>query len=440
MNLDKDFYQYILKHPLLFFRFDYEDSFFIRHSRFGTLRFSFTSRHTILKNLKTPTICIFELSEGFKTSSKLYIGIIKSKSTVSTFDSRLKMIDSVLIYPGKIEALIELISDKRLRTIFQQRLQEDIAVLSPKLSAIIISCLLSIEKNKQVIETIAYKLNGYKSLSYKAQFQMSAVQLALAAFGLEKTEEPLYVSIKRNSDSTLKLLNGGYRLTEDNIIAHDARSIPGFQLIESYLTGHAVFENRDERLEVFTANRNDLEKMFGVDLIYINTIQKNIVMIQYKMLEKSIKEVDSKEKDWIYRPDQQFYDELERMSLLSSYTNSNDYRLNSNPFYLKFVRRIQGNGSPEGFVISLEHFKHLLGRPESKGDHGGIRISYNILNGTYLRESDFLGLIRSGYIGTYSEDSQHLATIIHSVAEGEKAIVLAWQRKRSKNNVIDNNV
>lgn len=440
MNWESEFLAYIVKHPFLYLRFDKEDSLFIEDTRYGLFRFSITARHYFFKNLKTPTICVFYLHNEYRNNMGLFIGITKSKRVVSTFDSGVKIIDGIRLNLNAPEELAELIKDKRSKNLFLQRIQEGVAVFSPKLSKTVISCLLSYEENKSSIETIAYRLNGFKSLSYKAQFQMSAIQLALAAFGLTKTEEPLFVNTKRNSDSTLKFFNGGYRLTEDNVIAHDARSIPGFQLIESYLTGHAVFENRDERLEVFTANRNDLEKMFGVDLIYINTIQKNIVMIQYKMLEKSLNEESPKEKDWIYRPDQQFYNELERMSLLTPYTKPKDYRLNSNPFYLKFVRRIQGNGSPEGFVISLEHFKHLLGRPESKGVHGGIRISYNILNGTYLRESDFLGLIRSGYIGTHSEDSQHLATIIHSVTEGEKAIVLAWQRKYSENNVIDNNV
>jgi hypothetical protein len=440
LNWENEFLEYIVKHPFLFLRFDKEDSLFIEDTRCGLSRFSITARHNFFKNLRTPTICIFYLHNEYRNKTGLFLGITKSKRTVSTFDSGVKIIDGARLNLDTPDELAELIKDKRSKNLFLRRIQESVAVLSPKLSAIVISCLLSYEENKSFIETLAYRLNGFKSLSYKAQFQINAVQLALAAFGLDKTEEPLFLTTKRNSDSTLKYINGGHRLTEDNIISHDARWIPGFKLIESYLTGHAVFENRDERLEVFTANRNDLEKMFGVDLIYINTIQKSVVMVQYKMLEKSTKKEDLQEKDWIYRPDQQFYDEMKRMSLLSSYTNSNDYRLNSNPFYLKFVSRIQGNGSPEGFVISLDHFKHLSEKPESKGERGGIRLSYNILNGTYLRESDFLGLIRSGYIGTHSEDSQHLAAIINSVIEGEKAIVLAWQRKNSQNNVIDNNV
>lgn len=220
-------------------------------------------------------------------------------------------------------------------------------------------------------------------------------------------------------------------LLEDHVIAHDARIIPGFQLIESNLTGRAIFNNKGEQLEILTANRGDLEKMFGVDLIYINTIRKCVVMVQYKMLERKSQD-DKGNKDWIYRPDKQFYDEKNRMVLLLSSVKSMDFRLNPNPFYFKFVSRTQGNGSPEGFILHLKHLDSLLESPEVKGPKDGIRISYNILNGRYLRESDFLGLIRSGYIGTHSEDSDNLVALIRSVSEGNKAIVLAWQRLYSR--------
>ena len=64
-----------------------------------------------------------------------------------------------------------------------------------------------------------------------------------------------------------------------------------------------------------------------------------------------------------------------------------------------------------------------------KGPKGGVRLSYQTLDGTYLRQTDMLGLIRSGYIGTHSAETGALATIIQEVAKGNKALVLAWQQK-----------
>lgn len=45
------------------------------------------------------------------------------------------------------------------------------------------------------------------------------------------------------------------------------------------------------------------------------------------------------------------------------------------------------------------------------------------------READMLSLICSGYVGTHRAETKALATIISQVAKGDKALVLAWQRK-----------
>jgi hypothetical protein len=76
------------------------------------------------------------------------------------------------------------------------------------------------------------------------------------------------------------------------------------------LTGSAVFTRNDQRLEIFTVNRRDLEHVFGVDLIYLNASRQNIVMLQYKMLEPLRDDGDT---DWIYRPDAKLDDEIRRM-------------------------------------------------------------------------------------------------------------------------------
>jgi hypothetical protein len=55
------------------------------------------------------------------------------------------------------------------------------------------------------------------------------------------------------------------------------------------------------------------------------------------------------------------------------------------------------------------------------------------LDGIYLRETDILGLIRSGYVGTHAAETTAFATIIDAVAKGNKAVVLAWQRKIQEN-------
>src|SRR5215212_788055 len=167
--------------------------------------------------------------------------------------------------------------------------------------------------------------------------------------------------------------------------------------------------------------------MLGVDLIYNNQTTGSIVMVQYKMLE-SKRYSKTGAKDWIARYDSQFEKEVQRMIFPELKTEAEDYRLNRNPFFIKFVRRVGDGENHNSFVLSLDHFQKLIKSPAGKGRFGGVRVSYESLEGVYLRDSDFLGLIRSGYIGTHKEQSKALASIISKVAEGDRAVVVAWQR------------
>jgi hypothetical protein len=168
--------------------------------------------------------------------------------------------------------------------------------------------------------------------------------------------------------------------------------------------------------------------MFGVDLIYFNENVGNTVMVQYKMLEPN-NDRDSNQNDWIFRPDKQLETEINRMKLLPIGKKVDDYRLQRNPFYFKFVRRRSGAGLQTSFIISLDHFISLRDSPKCKGGKGGVRLTYESLEGVYLRETDLIGLIRSGYIGTHRMESEALHPIISEVAKGNRALVFAWQNK-----------
>lgn len=422
--------KFVDKKPIVVIQFNEDDSESILVSQRGPNRFSFTKLHKNFSTVTTPTTCIFSLSDGYK--QECYFGIVKSKAAVSTLDSRVTVHHAQPIIPSTLKKLARLIENKRLSNLFKQKVtsSEKIAVLTPKVSIKLIQILSENKDNHNALESVAGNLSNFKHLPPIAYSQMDAIQIAIAAFGLSKTAEPKYIEVKRRSETTFNYLDG--RIYEDNVIAHDAKAIPGFELIQSDVTGHAVFEKGDETLEVFTANRGPLEKMLGVDLIYINNTRKNVVMVQYKMLEEQRfkKEVhdEFEEKDWFYRPDKQFKKEISRMAFLKTNSKPTDYRLNNDPFYFKFFKR-RHTEYMGGIIMPLEHLELVLKGSTGKGPKGGIRISFDSLEGRYLRETEFLYLIRSGYIGTHSEDTEHLKTIIREVSKGNKAIVLAWQRK-----------
>lgn len=91
------------------------------------------------------------------------------------------------------------------------------------------------------------------------------------------------------------------------------------------------------------------------------------------------------------------------------------------------MKRKMVDDSHQSFLIALDHLKRLIESSEMQGPRGGVRLSYDALDGTYLREADMIGLIRSGYVGTHRVETQSLATIISEVAKGNRALVTAWQ-------------
>ena len=179
---------------------------------------------------------------------------------------------------------------------------------------------------------------------------------------------------------------------------------------------------------MYTANRRPLEHVFGVDLIYLNATRQNIVMLQYKMLEPSRREDGE---DWIYRPDDQLESEIERMRRFQGEVTPGayEYRLNSQVFYLRFVKRDAALKNV-GITMPIDHFERLRADPESRGPRGGFRISFDSLAGRYLRQTAFLDLVRSGYIGAHAETTEHLKELVRSVVQGEKSVVAAIQSQQ----------
>lgn len=218
---------------------------------------------------------------------------------------------------------------------------------------------------------------------------------------------------------------------EDKIVTRDAIQIPGFEKLDTSVTGKTEFQRGNERVSVYLANKTLIEEALGVDLVYINEIHNSIIMVQYKMLRY---ESDK----WVYRVDRQFEAEINRMKALDGYLSENirslrendDYRLNPSPFYLKFVKsKSDISQEPPSFILSLDHFDYISNLDICKGMKDGvIRIDYDILSGRYLRSSNFMDLINSGYVGSHRIESSILESIIDALAEGNRDFLVAWKK------------
>ena len=417
--------EWVEKKPLVLIRFDEEYSDSLFNTKQGFEQLTVAKPHSVYHNFKLPTLCLLEIHEHDET--QCFLGTVTGKTAVSTFDSRLTIKKLRSIVPSSLDKIKKRVTDKRFQRLLNDKIlaKTVFSVLSSKLSAHVIHLLASFPENQPAMDVALSQLPKLRRISNTNWAQEDAIHSAMAAFGIRANEIPSEVVLKRGASSGLSQV--GSHLYEDNVVRADASQLPGFDAIAPDITGRAIFEKRDERLIIYTANKLPLEKMLGVDLIYINETRGNIVMIQYKMLEEAKGEIGSI--DWLFRPDNQLRDEISRMKLPEFQKKISDYRLNRSPFFFKLVKRKVVEDSCQSFLLSLDHLNQILSSHEAKGPKGGIRLSYDALDGTYLRAADIISLIRSGYIGTHRAETQALAAIISEVSKGNKALVLAWQRK-----------
>lgn len=416
---------WVRKKPMILIRFDEEFSGSLLESRQGFDHLTIVKPHSLLRDFRLPTLCLLEVQEHGGT--KCYLATATRKVAVSTFDSRLTLKKLRALTASSLQEIIGGLSDKRMRRLLTERMPTEgaWANLSPKLSADLVTALARDSGNRAALETAMSMLPQLRRVPNVQWAQEDAIQSAMNAFGLRMSDTVSQIALKRGATSALGMI-GAY-LYEDNVVHADASRLPGFNAIAPDVTGRAVFEKADERLVIYTANKLPLEKMLGVDLIYINETRGNVVMVQYKMLTEDKSSHGAK--DWLFRPDRQLRDEISRMRLPQFSGSLGDYRLSRNPFYFKFVKRKIVDDTHQSFLVSLDHLNEILVGRNAKGPKGGVRVSYEALDGTYLREADMIGLIRSGYVGTHRAETNALAAIIAEVAKGNRAVVLAWQQK-----------
>ena len=402
------------KRPIVILRFAPDEWRSLEDSRYGVNEFTVARAHAVLNGVRSVTPCLMHGKSHH--SDELYFGIINSVAPVTTLESRIKIKRGVEIQPRSTSELLRLITEKSHRRNLKQRLRSDSSVvtLSPKLSSYLIERLASIRSNVGPLRAVEESISAPKYFQDTKALQQDAVQTALRAFGLTSNDRAQLLELVAGEETTLARVG----IMEDSVIEHDARHIPGYGLVQSDLTGRAVFERQNERLEVFTANRRPLEHVFGVDLIYLNATRQNIVMLQYKMLEPVR---DSEDTDWIYRPDANLDKEIRRMRRFAAQHAPGpfEYRLNSGVFYLKFVKR-NGLISSGGIIMPLDHFETLRSDPTCKGRNNGLRVSYDSLAGRYLRSNAFVDLLRAGYIGAHAETTAQLKVLVEAV--------LKWSR------------
>lgn len=362
----------------------------------------------------------------------LRIGVIGSIGATATFDTRVVFDLVSIIRPRSLHELLGSITASELRSPRGRLAESELKFerITTKLGEALISAIAGDPANVPALVRVLAALRKPKRYDNARAMQRDAVRLAIKAFGGGEAS-----AIALPGDDTAIAT---VRILEDAAIEHDARWMPGWRLADSDLTGRATFEKSGERLEVFTSNKRPLEELFGVDLIYLNQTRGALVMVQYKMLEGTsstrdpdgalfVSDEETEPREWICRIDDQFTDELARMRIFDrDLAPDGPYRLSSGAFFFKFVRR-RASADSAGIVLSLGHFDSLMSSGELVGPKSGLRLSYQSLEGQYLRGDGFVELIRSGYIGTRGATTEHLQALIEASLTEGKAVVAGIQ-------------
>ena len=429
----EDLNKFLKNTPLVILKFSTEWKT-LQQSRNGLTEFTIAKPHIQTEKIRSPCFCLLQ---GTSNVDSIYLGLITSTGAVTTLETRLKIRKAKVLYPNANKGFMTLLVDDKFKNDFIKRTTKanSVVKLSPSLSIYLIERLLTIQPNISTINRLWDFINRPKAFTGPLALQDDAIKIALRLFGLSINDDPIEVEIKTDNQSAISYYTP---LLEDAIIEHDARYVPNFKLVGSDGTGKAIFQHQNQFLEIYTANKRPLEKVFGVDLVYINLTKKNTVMIQYKMLEPLKEEYDT---DWIYRPNDQLAKELKRMRKFSNPEfdiQDTTYRFNDNIFYLKFVKR-DGAINDGGVMLPLRHYELVCNDPTALTARNAVRISFKSLNGHYLRSTTFLELFKSGYIGANANATDSFQKLIKSILQTGNSVVAAIESavSESKKNGID---
>jgi len=101
--------------PLVLLRFADGFEHDLSETKDGKERFTVVKPHGAFDGVRTPTLCLAEMPEG--ASSKCYVGIVRSKAGVATFDSRITVLKLQLLKLSSFKFLASKLSPRSRKEI-----------------------------------------------------------------------------------------------------------------------------------------------------------------------------------------------------------------------------------------------------------------------------------------------------------------------------------
>lgn len=318
-----------------------------------------------------------------------------------------------------------------------RRALENNGLLPPKTSQSVLNALVQLSPSAQRIVDQALKSyqNPICVLSAEKQFffqqQQDSVLMSLDFAGLDRKEflRPDFDSNK----APISYLAGlsEVRLREGAMLTNDSSRMPGFEKIYDWVQNAKTFSDGRTTLTIHLVHEQPLEGLVGTDLIYYNETYKSFIMVQYKAMEKE-------GPDHVFRlPNEDLNREVSNMLVFrnqlegiknSQLEDPQSYRLNFDPFFLKFCPRVVREPDEieliQGMYLPLDYWHKLETSPALDGKRGGKALRYDNV-GRYLTNTDFTALVRNAWAGTHLDQSALLEKVIRKSLETGRAVTFA---------------
>lgn len=253
--------------------------------------------------------------------------------------------------------------------------------------------------------------------------ERDATHLALRIAGIDVDPDDWW-----NDTATSYLSSLGYAARESALLGHDATRFGDFELSGGIRPDWLEFTDGQVSLRIANVDKTPLEETLGVDLIYRHVDADTFVLVQYKRMVKT-------PNGWIYRVDDQFRDELERMSRVDagdkrrSTAGPDTWRLNPGACWFKLVTPpdtfdLTSRKVLPGLYLPLEYAEELLADDCTLGPRNGRRFRWDDID-RYVTSGTFTQLVREGWIGSRGLKTRALQKLIDAALDQDRAVVLA---------------
>jgi hypothetical protein len=385
-------------------------------------------------NSKSPFLCFVLDDQG----AVRYVAKAARGTSAGTGLRKLVLtaIEAVTTKPDLVELAASV--PVRFRTQLSQRISEGGLLTFKQFDAIMHVIASGEGELRTLARTYPFLHNGRvewlsQDVRRELAYQRDAVGLALLLAGIDRA--PLLEWTLSDGQKPASFLDGlpQARLREDAMIVNDLWMLPGFKAFKPHVQGAVDFaDGRGGLMTVILANRLPLEELTGADLIYYNQTFRSFVMVQYKAMAQE-------HGNTVFRlPNPQLDKEVRRMDRIianlghhAGAADVDDFRLHSNPFFLKLCPRIVFSPDKvdlmKGMYIPLEKWKLLVKSSHVRGPKGGIGISYDNVT-RYFDNTQFVALVSNAWVGTHGTHSVPLETAIRETLRAGRAAVVAMRQ------------